>query len=178
MSYESPAYVVESRIGEVEIRNYEPYVVAETVVDSSLERAGNGGFRRLAGYIFGGNKTATGDSTKIAMTTPVTQERVDDGYRIRFMMPSEHDVESLPTPNDESVRIEQVGPQRLGAIRYSGRWSRSGYEQHLDLLVHQLTEHEFTAIGEPIWARYDPPWKPWFLRRNEVLVAVEAPTPH
>ena len=174
MSYESPTYEVERRIGNVEIRSYEPYVVAETVIDGSLERAGNRGFRALAGYIFGSNENAAGDSTKIAMTTPVTQDRVDNGYRIRFMMPSEYDVESLPAPKDRNVRIERIGAQRLGALGYSGRWSQDGYQRHLDLLVGALGEHGIATEGEPIWARYDPPWKPWFLRRNEVLIAIDS----
>jgi hypothetical protein len=173
VSYESPEYVVERRIGEVEIRRYAPYVVAETYVSGSLERAGNGAFRRLAGYIFGGNRTSAGTSAKIAMTTPVTQQRVGDEFRVRFMMPSEYDLESLPIPNDDRVRLERVGQRRLAAIRYSGRWSKEAYERHLARLEETLSAHGWTPSGEPIWARYDPPWKPWLLRRNEVLVAVD-----
>ena len=173
MAYESPAYEVERSIDDVEIRRYEPYVVAETFVQASLEQAGNGGFRRLAGYIFGGNETAGGDSTKIAMTTPVTQDRVGDEFRVRFMMPSEYDLETLPSPRDERVTLTRVGAQRLGAVRYSGRWSASGFEHHLDHLRSRLEANGYTTVGEPIWARYDPPWKPWFLRRNEVLLAIE-----
>ena len=177
MPYESPAYEVEQRIGDVEIRRYEPYVVAETVVDGPLERAGNRGFRVLAGYIFGANEASSGTSTKIAMTTPVTQDRVTDGYRLRFMMPSAYDVASLPRPTDARVQIQPIGPQRLGAVRYSGRWSGGAYERHLARLEEALRSNGFTPVGEPIWARYDPPWKPWFLRRNEVLVAVEPAAP-
>ena len=173
MAYESPEYEVERRVGAVEIRRYEPYVVAETFVGGSLEGAGNGAFRRLAGYIFGSNETGDGESTKIAMTTPVTQERVGDRFRVRFMMPSEYDLESLPTPNDDRVRLDRVEGQRLAAIRYSGRWSTSGYDEHLGQLEEVLAEAGVETAGEPIWARYDPPWKPWFLRRNEVLVPVD-----
>jgi hypothetical protein len=176
VSYESPEYEVERRIGEIEVRRYEPYVVAETCVGGSLERAGTGAFRRLAGYIFGGNKTAAGGSTKIAMTTPVTQERFGDEFRVRFMMPSEYDIESLPAPSDDRVRLAQVGARRLAAIRYRGRWSKAGYERHLAELQAVLAVNGLTAHGEPIWARYDPPWTPWFLRRNEVLVAVDQPS--
>jgi hypothetical protein len=173
MAYESPAYDVEYRIGDVEIRRYEPYVVAETMVDGSLERAGTGAFRRLAGYIFGGNRTDSGDSTKIAMTTPVTQERVGKEYRVRFMMPASHDLDSLPVPNDTRVRLDTVPAQRLAAIRYSGRWSQSGYERHLAALTDALSSGGASPNGEPIWARYDPPWTPWLLRRNEVLIPVD-----
>ena len=172
MSYESPIYRVDEQIGGVELRRYEAYVVAETLVSGSLERVGNGGFRRLAGYIFGGNETAAGASTKISMTTPVTQSRVGDDYRVRFMMPSSYSGVSLPTPNDSRVTISQVGPQLLAAIRYRGRWTRDGYEKHLAKLTDTLDRAGRTVVGEPIWARYDPPWTPWFQRRNEVLIPV------
>ncbi len=173
MPYESPSYEVESRLDDVELRRYEPYVVAETTVDAPLERAGNGGFRVLAGYIFGGNRTEDGGSTKIAMTTPVTQDRVADGYRLRFMMPADLEPDDLPTPTDDRVRIDRVDARVLAALRYGGSWSRSGYERHLARLQDTLSAHGYRAVGEPIWARYDPPWKPWFLRRNEVLTEVE-----
>jgi len=175
MAYETPSYRVEEQIGDIELRRYEPYLVAETMVPGSLERAGNGGFRVLAGYIFGGNKAAGGDSTKISMTTPVTQDRVGDAYRVRFMMPSDHTADSLPIPNDSRVTITEVGTQLLAAIRYGGRWSRSGYEQHLAKLTAAIESAGRTAVGEPIWARYDPPWTPWFRRRNEVLIAIDEP---
>ena len=177
MAYESPNYQVEERTGEIELRRYEPYLVAETLVEGPLERAGNGGFRVLAGYIFGGNKTAGGDSTKIAMTTPVIQDRVGDQFRVRFMMPNGYTGDSLPTPNDPRVTITEVGPQRLAAIRYRGRWTRDGYERHLQKLYDALEQTDHTAVGEPIWARYDPPWTPWFQRRNEVLVALDDRAP-
>ena len=173
MTYESPAYEVEREIEDVEIRRYEPYVVAETYVRAPLERAGNGGFRRLAGYIFGDIRTVDGGSTKIAMTTPVTQDLVGDTYRVRFMMPSEYELDSLPNPTDERVTLVRVDGLLLGAISYSGRWSASGFDQHLRRLRSTLDAHGFSTVGEPIWARYDPPWKPWFLRRNEVLLPVE-----
>ena len=173
MAYESPTYRVEERIGEIELRRYEPYLVAETLVQGPLEGAGSGGFRLLAGYIFGGNETAGGESTKISMTTPVTQDRVGDEYRVRFMMPGSYTDESLPTPNDSRVTISEVGPQLLAAIRYGGRWTRGGYERHLAMLREALEGAGRTVVGEPIWARYDPPWTPWFRRRNEVLIAVD-----
>lgn len=174
MAYESPTYEVAESLGDVEIRHYEPYVVAETLVRGSLEKAGNGGFRVLAGYIFGGNETDAGGSTKITMTTPVTQDRVGDRYRIQFMMPASHTTDSLPTPKDERVTVREVGPRRLAAIRYSGRWSQAEYERQRTRLVRALDDADYEAFDEPIWARYDPPWKPWFLRTNEVLTAFRA----
>jgi hypothetical protein len=172
MSYESPKYEVEKRIGEIEIRRYAPYLMAETTVSGSIEGAGNSGFRVLARYIFGHNEAESGESTKISMTTPVTQERNGDEFRVRFMMPSSYNADSLPTPKDAQVTIHEVGERRLAAISYSGRWSQSGYEQHLQELSVTLETAGLSTVGEPVWARYDPPWKPWFLRRNEVLLEV------
>lgn len=184
VSYESPRYRVVETIGnDVEIREYEPYLVAETVVDGSLEGAGSQGFRILAKFIFGDNRQsekiamtapvtqAPSETTKIAMTAPVTQQRSGDQYAIQFMMPSEYDRESLPTPNDPRIRIREVEERTLAAIRYSGRWSEKRYETHLDTLLQTLADAGYQPVGEPQWARYDPPFKPWFMRRNEILVA-------
>lgn len=181
VAYESPKYRVTEQLGSVEIREYEPYVVAETVVDGTIESAGNSGFRILARYIFGHNR----DSRKVSMTSPVTQERVEgtklamtapvtqvkrgDQYTIRFMMPSEYSRESLPTPNDARVQIREVPTKVYAAIRYSGTWSRRNYDKHLEELRATLLAEGFEPVGEPVWARYNPPFTPWFLRRNEIL---------
>lgn len=172
MAYESPSYRVLDRLGDVEIRDYDPYLVAEVDVDADLEGAGNEGFRVLAGYIFGANQdrsSSTGRSSRIAMTTPVTQEASGDRFTIRFMMPSAYSAETLPVPNDDRIRIRSVPARRLAAVRYSGRWSAGDYRKQLDRLERTLAREGLVPTGEPIWARYDPPFKPWFLRRNEVL---------
>lgn len=172
MALESPEYTVERRLGEVEIRSYEPYVVASTTVRGSLQSAGNAGFGILARYIFGGNDAGGGESTKIAMTTPVLQVPAEERYVVRFMMPREFTAESLPAPNDDRVTIEEVGPQRVAALRYRGRWSTGLHDRHLRRLRDTLAEAQLATTGEPVWARYDPPWRPWFLRHNEVLLAL------
>lgn len=177
MAYESPEYRVIRQIGRAEIRRYEPYLVAETVVEGSLESAGSRGFRILAGFIFGRNTSGDGEttaekSTKIAMTTPVTQQAVAGRYRIQFMMPSRYTHETLPTPTDDEVEIRRVDSRLMAAVRYRGRWSVGGYESHLRELRTAVDDAGLESTGDPIWARYDPPWKPWFLRRNEVLIEV------
>ncbi|KPK16891.1 MAG: hypothetical protein AMJ62_03595 [Myxococcales bacterium SG8_38] len=183
MAYESPDYRVVETMGDVEIRQYESYLVAEATVDGTLETAGNEGFRILAKYIFGANQgerkiamTAPvtqekAEGTKISMTTPVTQERSGDQFIVRFMMPSEFSRETLPEPNDPRIRIEEAPARRLAAIRYSGRWTKDLYDRHLAALRDTLRDHGCEAVGEPVWARYNPPFMPWFLRRNEILTA-------
>lgn len=147
--------------------------MAETLIEGPLERAGNGGLRLLAGYIFGGNTTTDGDSKKIAMTTPIAQDRVGDQYRVRFMMTTQYTVESLPIPNDSRATISEVGPQCFAAIRYRGRWTRNGYGRHCRKPINAISQAGHTVLGEPVWARYDQPWTPWFLRRNEILVELD-----
>ena len=172
MALDTPNYEVERTIGRVEIRNYEPYLVASTIVRGSLQNAGNGGFGILARYIFGANDSGDGTSTKIAMTSPVLQVPDDEGFVVRFMMPHDFTTDSLPTPKDQRVTIDEVGAQRLAALQYRGRWSKSLHDRNLRELRSALERDGLATEGEPIWARYDPPWKPWFLRTNEVLLAV------
>lgn len=186
MAYESPTYRVVDRLGEIEIREYEPYLVAETTVDGDLEGAGNRGFRVLAKYIFGDNRgmrkiaMATpvsqeiSEGTKISMTAPVTQEKAGDKYRIQFVMPAEYSREDLPEPNDPRIAIREVPARRFATVRYSGTWSKRNYEEHLERLLHTLSAEGYEPLGEPIWARYNPPFMPWFLRRNEILTAFSA----
>ncbi|MBT8450757.1 MAG: heme-binding protein [Deltaproteobacteria bacterium] len=187
VAYESPTYSVSQTLGNVEIREYRPYLVAETVVGGTPDTAGNEGFRILAKYIFGSNRgtrkiamTAPVSQkkvggTKIAMTSPVTQEKVGDEFVVQFMMPSEYTIEELPEPDDTRISFRQVPARTFAAVKYSGSWSQGNYQKHLALLLDELRSAGYEAIGEPIWARYDAPFKPWFLRRNEILTAFEAP---
>ncbi|MBT8469959.1 MAG: heme-binding protein [Deltaproteobacteria bacterium] len=187
VAYDSPAYSVIETVGDVEIREYEPYLVAETLVDGGHEGAGNQGFRILAKYIFGDNRVsqkiamtapvsqAKTEGTKIAMTAPVTQEKQGDRYRVQFMMPSEYSLDELPEPNDPRIALREIPARRFAAIRYSGTWSTRNYQKNLELLLGSLRDAGYAPSGEPIWARYDAPFKPWFLRRNEILTAFEAP---
>ncbi|MGI9610365.1 MAG: SOUL family heme-binding protein [Acidimicrobiia bacterium] len=186
MAYESPTYSVLNNAGEVELREYDPYLVAEVAVEGELESAGNSGFRVLAGYIFGANQgssriamagavtqQSSPKETKIQMTSPVTQQRDSGDFVIQFMMPSEFTLETLPVPNDERINLRQVPARQLAAISYSGRWSKRSYEANLERLYDELHETGLRPTGEPVWARYDPPFKPWFLRRNEILTEFE-----
>lgn len=185
--YDSPSYRVVDSFGEIEVREYEPYLVAETTVDANLEGAGNEGFRILAKYIFGDNRGSRkiamtapvsqekSGGTKIAMTSPVTQEKAGTQYKIQFMMPSEYARADLPEPNDRRIEIREVPARRFAALRYSGTWSERNYERHLSELLTALRTKGYEPSGEPIWARYDPPFKPWFLRRNEILTAFQEP---
>jgi hypothetical protein len=183
MAIEGPQYQVEMNYPGFEVRRYAPYLVAETEVTGTREQAGNEGFRRLAGYIFGKNEgekkiamtapVAEAKGARIAMTAPVAEVPVagkTDRFTIQFMMPSEFTIESLPKPLDDRIHFRPIPGRRVAAIRYSGTWSESRYASHLQDLQAAMARQGLVAAGEPVWARYDPPFKPWFLRRNEILI--------
>ena len=182
MAIEEPPYTVVRASSDFEVRRYDTYMVAETIVRASADEASSQGFRTLAGYIFGGNKGArkiemtapvAQTSTRIAMTAPVTQSASAGAYVIQFSMPAEWTMESIPEPNDPSVTLRSMPSRTLGVIRYSGTWSQTSYEEHLKKLQDALAEAGLRWRGEPVWARFDPPWKPWFMRRNEIWLELE-----
>ncbi len=180
MAAERPSFAVERRLSGLEIRQYRPYVVAQTEVEGPLESAGNEGFRRLAGYIFGGN----GTGQKIAMTAPVAMTPLPEetrltpkgsGFVVQFMMPSSFALSSLPPPQDGRVTFAEVPTRRMAALAYRGNWSEARYEAHLEKLRAALAKEGLKTVGKPVWARYDPPFMPTFLRTNEILVEVQVP---
>jgi len=184
IAIEKAKYTVLEKQDDFEIRQYDPQIVAETYVEGDLKEVGNEGFRRLYAYISGENtkkqsismtapvSQETG-SEKIAMTAPVKQEKKDNRWRITFLMPSEYTLETLPEPNDTRVRLTEESGRLMAAVKYSGAWSEEGYEENKALLQEYIQKRGLTTAGEPVWARYDPPFMPWFLRRNEVLIPVE-----
>jgi len=183
MALEKPKYEVLESQDNFELRQYEPYIVAETLVNGDFEGAGNEGFRRLADYIFGNNRSRRklemtapvkqSSSQKIAMTAPVSMHSAGEQYRITFMMPSEYTLDTLPEPVNPEVRIRQESGRLVAAVRYSGTWSQRRYAEHQAELQAWVAARGWHAAGEPVFARYDPPIKPWFLRRNEILIPIE-----
>ena len=184
MAIEKAKYQVLERDQNFELRQYEPRIVAETFVAGEFEEVGNVGFRRLYDYINGNNLqkqnlamtapvTQEVRSEKIAMTAPVTQEKSQNKWRITFLMPTRYTMETLPEPQDPLIQLKEESGHLMAAIRYSGTWSQKRYEQNLSRLIEAIAERALKAVGQPVWARYDPPFMPWFLRRNEVLIRVQ-----
>lgn len=176
---EEPAYAVTQQIDGVEVRAYAPLVVAEVVVPGPASEAGNQGFKLLASYIFGKNRdqrkmpmtapvTQSAAPQKIEMTAPVMQAATDGGYLVQFVMPAGSTLETLPEPIDPQVHLRALPGARFGVIRYSGFWSERNYQSHLATLRAALERARVETTGEPVYARYDPPWTPWFMRRNEI----------
>ncbi len=182
---EEPPFTVQRQVRGVEIRHYGPRIAAETTIDADEEKARSEGFRRLAGYIFGGNTTkskiamtapvAQQSSEKIAMTAPVAAQRDGSGqWVIRFFTPVEYTMETLPTPNDERVRLVDVPAETVAVLRYSGIASPAAVASHTGELLTTLRDNGFEPKGEPFSWFYDPPWTIPFRRRNEVVVGLES----
>lgn len=183
---EQPSYVVVQSNDVYEIRKYEPYIVAEVVVPGPEADAGNQAFSLLGGYIFGKNKgerklemtapvvqtpvtsTASTASTKIDMTAPVVQTPTSNGFLVQFMMPKAYTLATLPEPTDSQVKLRQVAGKTVAAHRYSGSWSQSNYDEHLNILKTALAKAGVKTQGEPLYSRYNAPFTPWFMRKNEI----------
>lgn len=181
---EQQPYDVVRTTPDYELRRYPQHVVAETVVRNvSFEDAGTRAFRFLFGYINGDNTARRSiamtapvvqqASSRIAMTAPVVQERSADGFAVAFVLPAAMTEQNAPVPNRPEVALRTVPERLVAAARFSGRWTRASWESHRDALLASVAADGLTPVGEARFARFDPPFTPWFLRRNEVLVDVE-----
>ena len=184
MATQEAKYSVLEKHNNFELRQYEQQIVAETIVEGDFKVVGNEGFRRLFGYISGKNRKKESipitspvsqetDYEKIAMTAPVNQAKVDGKWRITFLMPSSYSMETLPEPLDSRINLREIPERLMAAYRYTGTWRKKLYEKKKDQLMKLVEEFGLRSVGEPVFARYNPPFMPWFLRRNEVLVHVE-----
>jgi hypothetical protein len=179
---EEQPFEVVRRYDGFELRRYPSHVVAEVTVRLPFEQAGNKAFGSLFGYISGRNRS----QTKVAMTAPVVQSSGasqtapviqhgtdEGGYAVAFVLPASMTEETAPKPTDPDVRLRTVPPSLAAVTRYSGRWSQDSYERHCADLLTAIEAEGLTIVGTPRFARFDPPFKPWFLRRNEVIVDVD-----
>ena len=184
---EEPSYDVVQQLDGAEVRQYAAYVVAQVVVSGPADQAGSQAFPILAGYIFGKNKgarrldmtapvTQAAVPMKLDMTAPVTQAAVTGGYLVQFVLPKGTTLSSAPEPIDARVQLREVPGSRVAVIRYSGFWSQGNYDEHLLTLQTVLRAAHIAWTGEPTLSRYDAPFTPWFMRRNEIwLTLASAP---
>lgn len=185
MAVEEASYVLISKDKAFEIREYAPHVVAETLVEGNMQNVSNKAFMKLFRYISGSNvsrskvamtapvsQQATGE--KIPMTAPVGQQRVAEKWLISFMMPKSYSLTTLPQPQDTSITLRQVQAQRMAVLRYSGMWSEKSDLRHEQELTAWMGKMGLTQTANTIWARYNPPFTPWFLRRNEVMIPIDS----
>ena len=178
MTEEQPYDVLGSYPG-FELRSYPAYVLAQVTVNAGFSGAGNSAFRHLFGYISGNNLSQSGEDAaagpeRIAMTAPVVMEpsALPGAYTVGFVLPAEMDEQAAPSPQDQAVSIVTVPGGMAAAAEYSGRWSERNFVGHLEGLRTAIAAQGLTEVGNPRFARFDPPYRPTFLRRNEVILDV------
>ena len=172
IAIEEPDYEVLRGTRDYEIRKYESYIVAEVDVDGDLGDSGNRAFRILADYIFGNNAA----SEKMNMTAPVVSDAPDADdktYTYAFVMESRYSLDTLPSPVDPRIRIVEKPARVIAAREYSGRWTERNYRENEAILLGSLALDGLRTEGKAFLARYDDPFTPWFMRRNEVLVELD-----
>ena len=181
---EEPRFEVLGQQGVTEIRRYGPRLAAETLVTAESEDAARReGFRRLAGFIFGGNRSQSRitmtapvaqapDPERIAMTAPVTATSQAEGWTIRFFMPASATRETLPIPDDPRVIIVEAPAETLAVLRYSGVPSATAAAAKRAALISALANGPWQAASAPFDWFYDPPWTLPPARRNEAVVPV------
>lgn len=199
MAIEEPAFRVISKTGKFEIRQYAPYLIAQTWVEGDMDDAGSQGFRRIADFIFGNNQLPGGQaSSKIAMTAPVTMEpqsakiamtapvamepsdntsgmKSAQRWRVQFAMPRQYTLANIPQPKNAAVTLSEVPEKYVAVHSYSGLNTLQRVQDKTDELLQWVKTSSLVAKGPPQLARYDPPWTLPMWRRNEIMVEIEAP---
>ena len=179
---EKPDYKVFQSEQNIEIRQYEPMIIAEVEVDGKREDAIGDGFRLLADYIFGNNTVQQvismtapvqqKENQKIAMTAPVQQQSMGKSWRMSFVMPSKYSMDSLPVPNNNRVRLKEILTKKFVVIEFSGTNSSENVTEHENQLLNYIEANQIKIIGSPKYAFYNAPWTLPFLRRNEVMTEI------
>ena len=179
---EKPDYKVIQSEQNIEIRQYEPMIIAEVEVDGKREDAIGDGFRLLADYIFGNNTVQQvismtapvqqKENQNIAMTAPVQQQSTGKSWRMSFVMPSKYSMDSLPVPNNNRVRLKGILAKKFVVIEFSGTNSNENVTEHKNQLMNYIEENQIKINDSPKYAFYNPPWSLPFLRRNEVMIEI------
>jgi hypothetical protein len=180
---ETPDYMVSSKSGNLEIREYGPTIVAEATVEGERDQAIRRGFRIIADYIFGNNLSSTKvamtapviqqSSEKIAMTAPVIQQAKGTSWNVRFVMPSKYTIETLPKPVNPQVALIEVPATRFAVIRFSGFAGQVSLDKQEALLRAFMAERSLVAASLPQYAYYNAPWTLPFMRRNEIMIEIK-----
>ncbi|MEM6276382.1 MAG: heme-binding protein [Pseudomonadota bacterium] len=169
--YELPPYAVLDADGDLELRRYEPHILAEVRVNGSQGQAVSRGFQLLANYIFGGNTSGE----KIAMTVPVGQAPTESGsqtWTVSFMMPASFSLDTLPGAKSEAIRFVETGEEELLVVQFSGFRNASALAKKSALVTQEASRRGYQVAGAPRYFFYDGPMTPPWSRRNEVALPV------
>mgnify|MGYP006096273969 CR=1 FL=1 len=179
---EIPNYEVLLTDQNIEIRRYQPMIIAEVEIKGDRKDAINRGFRLLANYIFGNNTVQKSiamtapvqqqENKKIAMTAPVQQQSNGDSWKVSFVMPSEYNMDNLPKPNNARVSINEISAKKFAVIKFSGFNTNNNVATHEKQLMSYAESNQLKITGSPKYAFYNPPWTLPFMRRNEVMVNI------
>ncbi|WLQ04958.1 SOUL family heme-binding protein [Arthrobacter oryzae] len=186
MTEQQPFDVVQ-QFPDFEVRRYPAHAVAEVTVNAPFDSAGNTAFRLLFGYISGQNTArasvsmtapvlqSPASSRKLAMTAPVVQRGVlgDSEFVVAFVLPAGITAETAPVPSNPEVKIRAVPGSVAAVLGFSGRGSEAAFGKRNHDLQEALAQAGLRPVGAPRFARFDPPFKPWFLRKNEVVQDIE-----
>ena len=164
MAYDEPNYEVVQKNEIYEVRKYSDRLAVETI-DSGSEN----NFRKLFNYISGRNE----NNEKIKMTTPVTQFLKNGNMSMQFYLPSNFNLNNVPEPTKDNVKIINIEGGYYAVIRYSGRANDKNFIKHKDILLKKLKVNNVTIISPPIRATYDSPFTLPMNRRNEVMFKVQ-----
>jgi hypothetical protein len=181
---EQARYSVLKKADGYEIREYSPYIAAQTTVNGTYDKALSDGFRIIAGYIFGGNvkkesiamtapvTAKSAPSEKIAMTAPVTASTQGGSSIISFVMPQKYTLDTLPKPTDSRVNLVEVPAKKMAVLRFSWGHSADRVKKMEGLLLAMLARDGLKVVGNPSYAGYSAPWTPPWMARNEVMVEI------
>ena len=169
VALEEPEFDVIAATDDYEIRHYPPYLVAE--VDVAGDSVDNRAFRMLAGYIFGDNES----QEKMEMTAPVEsrENTAASAITYAFVMEGKYTLATLPQPNDQRIRLLERPARTVAVRKFSGRWSESNVSKNEARLLQDLEANGIRPQGDVELARYNSPFTPWFLRRNEIIVPID-----
>jgi hypothetical protein len=165
------SYEITGQIGEIEFRKY-PRMVLATV----MSPGNDSGFNLLFAYITGKNH-AKGQipmtapvitSEQIPMTAPV----VSDEKSMSFVMPGGKEQQEMPEPLDDRVKISSLPPREIAVIQFKGYAGREDVHEAKSRLLEGLKKAGIASRGQPVLMRYNAPWTPGFLRRNEVGIEI------
>ncbi len=196
---EEPKYSIVSVADGYEIREYNSYIIAETVVKVTKDRndAARKGFPIVAGYIFGDNTkkdkiamtvpvnteettsekiamTAPVNTEKIAMTVPVNTTEAESGsYKVSFVLPSEYTMDTLPTPNDSRVSIKEVPSRKVAVKKFTWSVNEARLQKNEELLLSSLKRDGVVPVSAVNVARFNTPWTIPFMLRTEVQVDIK-----
>lgn len=179
---EEPAYAVLHKRAGYEVREYAPHIEARVSVPGGFDESLYAGFRQIADYIFGNNKSRQ----KVAMTTPVTATENEtvamtvpvvasgDGTErsVAFVMPSAYTLESLPVPNNPQVRLVAVPGKKSAVLRFGWYPTETRREQKTKELIEALKRDNVEVTGKPYVAFYNPPLSMPLFLRTEIIIDI------